>query len=97
MIALPKAELQHLDPIINAVPTISIPDYSDTLSKPFRLHINEIRHEKYITFAFPELIYIAQKWGFPLRISSVNVSKETADLVTFTEETLMESFFFGQC
>ena len=31
-----------------------------------------------------------KKWSFPLRISSVNVTKsaETADLVTFTEEIL---------
>ena len=29
-----------------------------------------------------------KKWSFPLRISSVNVTKSAADLVTFTEETL---------
>ena len=40
--------------------------------------------------------HCTKKWGFPLSISSVNVTKpqETADLVTFTEEILMEDFIF---
>ena len=34
-----------------------------------------------------------KKWSFPLRISSV-ISSETADLVTFSEETLNGKLFF---
>ena len=40
---------------------------------------------------------LLKKWSFPLRISSANeIGKETADVVTFTEEILMENFIFVQ-
>ena len=40
-----------------------------------------------------------KKWSFPLRFSSLNVSsspQETADLVTFTDETINGKHFFVQ-
>ena len=33
-----------------------------------------------------EALTIHKKWSVPLRISSVSVTKETADLATFTEK-----------
>ena len=46
------------------------------------------------------ILAMYKKWGFPLRVSSVNVTRSawTADLVTFTEEFLNRRFlFFAQC
>ena len=41
------------------------------------------------------LYTLHEKWSFPLRISSVNVTKSAiSDLVTFIEENLMENFNF---
>ena len=44
----------------------------------------------------PGFISLLRKWSFPLRISSVNVTKslEIADLVTFTEEILVGKLHF---
>ena len=63
-----------------------ISDYWRSLTVAIKQSHN--RNWKKVTF-FPSVIITAQKWSFPLRISSVNVTKsETADLVTFTEEFL---------
>ena len=45
------------------------------------------------------MVALHKKWSFPLRISSVNVTKSaTTDLPTFTEETLIGKLhFFVQC
>ena len=47
-----------------------------------------------ITFASKKSS-LHKKWRFPLRISTINMTKSaTADLVTFTEEILIEKLYF---
>ena len=50
-----------------------------------------------VSLASSYYLNTAQKMKFPLRISSVNVTKsaKTTDLVTFTEEILNEKLHFS--
>ena len=43
---------------------------------------------------FANAIPLHKKWGFPLRISSVNVTKSACELL---KKSLMENFIFVQC
>ena len=45
-------------------------------------------------FDFCRYLSLIRKWSFPLGISSVNVTKSAADLVTFTREILNRKLHF---
>ena len=65
--------------------------YCNGLQKPI-----SSRHRWYYN-VFPEVnkeSVLHKKWSFSLRISPVNVTKCSADLVTFTEEILSEKLHF---
>ena len=55
---------------------------------------NKYFARKALPYIFDRFLTLHKKWSFPLRISSVNVTKsaETADLVTFTEGKLHKYF-----
>ena len=62
---------------------------------PFPLFLWVVRKAKWKKWSNIQLT-LHTKWSFPLRMSSVNVTKsqETADLVTFTEEILTSKTLF---
>ena len=74
-------------------PKLMIFLYMGFLQQQFMLQLNKnLRPAVKLSI----LVALHKKWSFPLRISSVNVTKsaETADLVTFTEEMINGTLHF---
>ena len=73
--------------------------YSDKILTLFRTNIPDnsaISFENWVSTTLKSTLPLYKEWSFPLRISSVNVSKAQfpADLVTFIEEILNGKLHF---